>query len=212
MDNKAVTLLSTFAGSPPTSEATCWNRKTSAYEKISCPNIVSVYNKHMGGVDLIDLLIGLYRNKIRSKKWYHRLFFHMVDMTVINAWLLYRRQLLASESSVKAMSLHEFKADLAEALCRNTSNVPTTSKHGRPTSDVGNGAPSSKKSKESGPEAQPCIDVQFDGMNHWPRLTEKIIRCEKPLCLGKSRIRCVKCQAHLCLIGKKKIFAAFYTK
>jgi len=73
-DNRAVTLLSTYAGSDSVSEVTRWNNKAKTHEKVSCPNIVNVYNKHMGGVDLIDSLIGLYRVKIRSRKWYHRLF------------------------------------------------------------------------------------------------------------------------------------------
>lgn len=66
-DNKAVTLLSTFTGCQPTTEVTRWNGKELCHEKVKCPNIVSIYNKHMGGVDLIDSLIGLYRNKLRSK-------------------------------------------------------------------------------------------------------------------------------------------------
>lgn len=56
-DNKAVTLLSTYAGSDPVSEVVRWNRKTKSYEKVKCLRIVSIYNKHMGGVDLIDSLI-----------------------------------------------------------------------------------------------------------------------------------------------------------
>jgi len=74
-DNKAVTLLSTFAGLEPISEVSRWNNKSKCRETVQCPNVIKVYNRHMGGVDLIDLLIGLYRTRIRSKKWYHRLFF-----------------------------------------------------------------------------------------------------------------------------------------
>jgi len=44
------------------------------HEKVKCPNIVSAYNKHMGGVDLTDSLISRYRNKLWFKKWYHCLF------------------------------------------------------------------------------------------------------------------------------------------
>ncbi|MGH0160006.1 UNVERIFIED_CONTAM: hypothetical protein FKN15_038609 [Acipenser sinensis] len=44
----------------------------------------------MGGVDLQDSLIALYQTKIRSKKWYHRIVFHMMDFTLVQAWLLYR--------------------------------------------------------------------------------------------------------------------------
>ena len=73
-DNKPVTLLSTYAGSEPVSGVKRCNGKTKSYEQVQCPRVVSVYNKHMGGVDLIDSLIGLYRIKIQSRKWYHRLF------------------------------------------------------------------------------------------------------------------------------------------
>ncbi len=45
----------------------------------------------MGGVDLLDSLIVLYRMKIRSRKWYHRIVFNMLDFTLVNGWLLYRR-------------------------------------------------------------------------------------------------------------------------
>lgn len=72
-DNKTVHFLSTFFGSEPVQDITRWDRKQEQYCSIPCPNIVKVYNKHMGGVDLMDSLIGLYRCRIRSKKWYHRL-------------------------------------------------------------------------------------------------------------------------------------------
>ena len=45
----------------------------------------------MGGVDLLDSVLGYYRNKIRSRKWYHRIFFHFLDMTAVNGWILWRR-------------------------------------------------------------------------------------------------------------------------
>lgn len=177
LDNKSVTLLSTFTGSMPVSEVTRWNGKTTSYEKVTCPNIVTVNNKHMGGVDLIDSLIGLYRINLRSKKWYHRLFFHLVDMTVINVWLLYRRQIVTGDGSTKAMSLHEFKANAAEALCRS-GMAPTSNKRGRPSSGSSSDAlVSNKRSKLTPPE--PCVDVRYDGLNHLPKLTDERIRCKK---------------------------------
>ena len=87
-DNRAVTLISTFVGCEPISEVRRWNSRSKTYENVACPNIVAVYNRHMGGVDLMDSLIGLYRIKIRSKKWYHRLFYHFVDTAMVNACMV----------------------------------------------------------------------------------------------------------------------------
>lgn len=71
----------------------------------------------MGGVDVHDQLMSYYRMAIRSKKYYQRLIFHMIDMAVSNSWLLYRRQ--ANHLSVpkaKQMSLCAFKLSLSYSL------------------------------------------------------------------------------------------------
>ena len=112
-DNKAVNFLSTFIGTEPVTEVRRWSASESAFKMIKCPKIVTQYNKHMGGVDLLDSLLGLYRTRLRSKKWYHRIFFHFMDLTIVNAWLLYRR------CNDKAMRLLDFKMSVAEALCRS---------------------------------------------------------------------------------------------
>lgn len=62
------------------------------YKEIPAPQVVDVYNKHMGGVDLLDSLLGLYRISIRSRQWYKKIFFHMIDMCIVNVYCIYRRK------------------------------------------------------------------------------------------------------------------------
>lgn len=113
-DNKVVNLLSTYVGTEPRIKVMRWFSAQKARKEIDCPQIISIYNQHMGGVDLLDSLMGLYRITIRSKKWYHRLFFHFLDMAVVNAWLLYRRALSQQNNTSEVLRLAEFKAQIAE--------------------------------------------------------------------------------------------------
>lgn len=72
----------------------------------------------MGGVDLLDSLIALYHNKVRSKKWYHQLVFHFLDMIIVTTWLLYRRDCAGTGMEQKdQMKLYTFKSYIAEGLC-----------------------------------------------------------------------------------------------
>lgn len=72
----------------------------------------------MGGVDLLDSLIALYRNKVRSKKWYHRLVFHFLDMITVTTWLLYRRDCEGTGmEKIDQKRLYTFKSYIAEGLC-----------------------------------------------------------------------------------------------
>ena len=82
------------------------------------PRTLKLYNCNMRGIDKMDSLLGFYQIFFRSKKWYHQLFFlHFVDMALINAWLLYRRDFNSYfESSGKPMRLYEFKANVSLAL------------------------------------------------------------------------------------------------
>lgn len=91
LDNEPVIFLSTFKGKMPPKEVKRWDRKSKKYVNIECPNLVPEYNAHMGGVDAMDSYIGRNKIKIRSKKWYIGLFYHLVDMTLVNTWLLHKR-------------------------------------------------------------------------------------------------------------------------
>ena len=57
------------------------------------PHAIAEYNKFMGAVDLCDMLLELYRIDFKSKKWYMRIFFYVLDLATVNSWLLYRRTL-----------------------------------------------------------------------------------------------------------------------
>lgn len=73
-DNKAVTLLSTFVGSEPKQSVQRYDRRLKTKIDVECPNIVLQYNQHMGGVDMLDGLMGRYKITMHSRKWYFRLF------------------------------------------------------------------------------------------------------------------------------------------
>jgi hypothetical protein len=62
-----------------------WDPKLNKNVDVQCPSSVMHYNKFTEGMDLMDLLIALYRTKVRSKKWYHSSFFHFLDMKVVNS-------------------------------------------------------------------------------------------------------------------------------
>jgi hypothetical protein len=111
-DNKVVTVASNFHSVLPTTIQRRWSKKDEAYVNIPCPNIITAYNKSMGGVDRCDMMLALYRMKMKGNKWYRRLFFHFVDLALINAWTLLR------QSGHPEMKLVEFKLEVAVSLIR----------------------------------------------------------------------------------------------
>ena len=201
-DNRAISLLSTFVGSQPVSEIKRYNKVRHEEQQVPCPQVVHVYNKHMGGVDLLDSLIGLYRNKIRSRKWYHRVFFHLIDLTVVNAWLLYRRSF---PGKCKMLSLHDFKADVAEGLCKQGKDESSKMKRGRPSTSA-----MTVKRRMPGLTPQPSSDVRYDGVGHWPEWRQVRAMCRYDGCKCVSRVICCKCRVSLCHNPKKDCFFEYH--
>lgn len=111
-DNKNVNILSAYVGSEPTTTKRRYCRREKQYRVITSPQAVDVYNQHMGGVDLLDSMLGYYRIHLRSRKWYKRIFFHMLDLCMVNAWLLWRR---VNEN--KYLPLFDFKLAVSERMC-----------------------------------------------------------------------------------------------
>ncbi|CAG5059299.1 unnamed protein product [Parnassius apollo] len=125
-DNKVVTLASTYVGSEPAETVNRYDKKQKKQISIACPKIVKDYNVHMGGVDLMDSFLGRYKIRIKSRKWYIRLFYHMVDMAVINYWILYKKK-------YPNLTLEDYRSELAETLC--SYKKYDTNKRGRPSSN-----------------------------------------------------------------------------
>ena len=91
MDNKAVLIGSNYVGIKPLGAIKCWDKTSNFYKDIPCPKIVLAYNKNRGEVDLADMLISLYRIKVKIKCWYIKVSWHLIDTSKVNAWHLYRR-------------------------------------------------------------------------------------------------------------------------
>eukprot|EP00066_Takifugu_rubripes_P019441 XP_011608707.1 PREDICTED: piggyBac transposable element-derived protein 3-like [Takifugu rubripes] len=207
-DNRGVIVASTFAGAQPVSIIERWERKLKRNVSVECPSIISLYNKFMGGVDALDALIAYHRIHIRSKKYYHRLFFHFVDMAIVNSWLLYRRDCESlGVPRRKRKDLLAFRASVAQALCMEGKD-PMRQKRGRPSLDV-DGQFEIKKRR--GPaKAIPPQEVRSDAVGHWPVVENGRQRCKLPNCKGQTVYKCAKCNVHLCLNKVNNCFCEFH--
>lgn len=61
-----------------------------SHEKFK-PSAVVDYNKFKIGVDKSDQLLAYYAFTRKSIKWWKKLFFHLFDLAIVNAYLLYRK-------------------------------------------------------------------------------------------------------------------------
>ena len=103
-DNKVVNVLSTFAGKEPQKKVKRNSQKEKKKIDVLQPNVVSVYNRFMGGVDRMDQNISTYMINLRSKKCWWPLFRFCVDVAVNNAFQLYRpRQPDTGESKLNTL-------------------------------------------------------------------------------------------------------------
>ncbi|XP_054718570.1 piggyBac transposable element-derived protein 4-like [Uloborus diversus] len=80
-DKREVYMLSNMH-KPPTNNELIGNN--------SKPEIIKDYNENMGFVDLSDRMANSYTFGRRSLKWTKKLFFHLLDLSVLNAYILYK--------------------------------------------------------------------------------------------------------------------------
>jgi len=98
------------------------------------PHIVEQYNRHMGFVDISDHMANSYSMDRCKLKWTTKLFFHLLDLTVLNSWILL--------SSRGARYTHrDFRLLLVRNLIEEagkSQDRPTPSLIGRPSAAVAN--------------------------------------------------------------------------
>ena len=209
-DNGLVQLLSNYIGNDLTAQARRWSKKEGRFINIDRPAMVTEYNSNMGGVDLCDMLMSMYRIRHRSTKYYMHIVFYCIGAAVVNGWLLYRRQMTQKNvPSKNQMSLLAFQSEIAVGLCKaGKTSGETARPRGRPsTSPVPAATPSRKRKATSAPN--PTRDVQLDQCGHFPMFQDKQQRC-RHCKTGYSHVKCCKCEVHLCLVKSRNCFNAFH--
>ncbi|KAF7277755.1 hypothetical protein GWI33_009177 [Rhynchophorus ferrugineus] len=89
-DYGAIYFLSNYLN-PTAVDTTIRKKKDGTNQKVACPKIIKKYNHHMGYVGKIDMLCEVGR---KSKKWWHRILLYFIDLSVVNDFILFKKELL----------------------------------------------------------------------------------------------------------------------
>lgn len=232
-DNKSVRLASTYVGIEPFAKANPnqqpakaprYDRKQKQFVEVDCPQIIREYNSHMGGVDLMDGLMGRYHIRAKTLNPMTRLFYHFIDMASTNSYILYRRiysERSNDSSNISAedetlLELPQFREQIAAGLVAYSERR----KVGRPSSALGRPPPTLRESSPSqlsssgiGKKAKhPVQDVRFDGHDHFPVWLSKEGGKKKCKLCKSSQTQCIcqKCDLHLCCSYAKNCFYDYH--
>ena len=88
-------------------------------EFVQTSPVLVEYTTHMRGVDVSDQLRASYSCQVRSHKWWHRIFYFLLDLTVINMYIYYLacvEKFNVRRVPVTPMTHLQFKKGLREAL------------------------------------------------------------------------------------------------
>ena len=151
----------------------------------------------MRGVDLLDSHLGRQRIHIKSKKWYFRLFYHFIDITVTNSWIMYKRFV------GDKIRLKDFIGQVRESLCKVNSKI---TKRGRPSNSTDQ-SPNAPKRKFT---HLPQPNVRLDGVHHFPDKMDKRQKCKNSNCNKLTFKNCIKCNTTLCFNKDRNCFKFFH--
>lgn len=179
--------------------------------EVDCPLLVTEYNAHMGGIDKSDMLVHLYKTPMKSKRWYIRLFGYVLDLCIVNAWLLYKRDCKALKES--SMPLKQFRLQIS-SFCRACK--PTLGRHLRLRAAAQQDATGVRI--PSPVKGQRCVipeeGIRYDvSLGHYPIVVDRQTckYCSRKNHVMRSNVACSICKVHLCLKTNSNCFVLFHT-
>ena len=158
-------------------------------------------------VNKMDAIIGMYPSKLKVKRWHMNIYFHSIDLTMGNAWLLYNHENKRLHRRKKTMSQYQFKRLVAEAWMAQNAGGTQRKRRRRSITPV---APRGRRRRSSTVPPVP-LTTRYDGMNHMPAATcGRYNRQRCALCNALTTTYCTKCHVHLCCIYKRNCFRPFH--
>jgi hypothetical protein len=192
-DTKDVHILSTTFN-PATTATVQRTQKDGSTLEVSCPEAVREYTKRMGGVDRLDERRGRYSISRRSRRWWLRIFYFVVDCAIVNAFVLFK-----SVHPELPITMLQFREQLFLQL------VAGYSSRKRRTALVGGAYVRRRRKHEALPHKKLGVpdEIRLRSVGvHWPEKSGTFRRCR--LCSTRqnnkrSRIICSTCGVALCI-------------
>ena len=198
MDKKPVhilTSLSTFMGSCKRSIAD--PGRTNYRSKIfPQPTIIAAYNSGMGATDSFNHRIALYRPHIKTKTWKHRIFLHLLNASVVNAYVLWK----ITKKIRKSYPLLLYIRHLIKELTKDHLDYLKTVKVTKQPRNTNTKTPtqwSSVKSRLAGshsPRIHWCPKTRKDNKG-----SENIKRSRCIICSTRVGSLCMDCGVYICI-------------
>lgn len=197
-DKRTVHLLSNFHDPADEVEVDRKN-KDGTVSKVPCPAALQDYNRNMNFVDKFDQLKGQYQVDRKSRKWWHRIFFHFLDCCVVNAFIIFKEL----EDSEK-MTLKDFCRSVIASLTAE-GQVGSSSKRKSSTHQT-------VQLKKSKPYVAPIIRVTES--KHQPKkcTSRRCANCSTKVQPTRTTWMCETCSVPLCLRKEKNCFSNFHRK
>lgn len=131
----------------------------------------------MGGVDLMYRMIAHYPHGFKNKKWYLRIFFHFLNVSIINSWIIYKDQ-------CSDIPLLEFKASIAWTMLLIGKH--DANERGRKLI-IQTLIPVKRRKNVK----QRVSEIRYDGIHHYPVKTTKKLafKCDNENYTRNSRTR-----------------------
>ena len=187
MDKRPVSALSTIHDASMTTVSRRSRAAEGGVERIRKPTMIVEYNTYMGGVDIADQLVTYYGFSHCSRKWWKRDFFHLLEVCMVNAYIMY------SSKNHKKLTHLDFVITVSRQLIERFDG------------------------RQNIFPPDPAIDhpIRLTGRNHFPELTENKRDCcvcssrGDPTGRKRSSYRCTTCKAYLCV---DPCFMLYHTK
>ena len=204
-DRRFVNFLSTMHRAEPSDGISTVARRnedgTSA--NIPCPPLLDDYVTYMRGVDRGDQMISLYNLGRRSKKWWKRVFYYIIECAILNAYLLERSTLQESGVGRQKRDYLSFRIELAEEL-------------------IGGFRGRKRSGRQRSEASAELIRLKLE-LGHFPIQSGKKLECvvcnklrekrglTRTQMRHETRIKCNVCDVHLCIDSDRNCYVKYHT-
>ena len=166
---------------------------------VNCPKAVKSYQTYMGGVDKHDMLVSYYIHDRKAYKYWHRIFFRIIEDMVVNSFICYSKETRGS--------LLDFKSSVATSLinsyCDQSKSKLTV-----------NNNRSKKYVVFRNKLSNPAIVRQSNHGLHQIEFLDKRVRFEFCRIKNKKESRtawkCKHCNVPLCILTKRHCFKSYH--